>query len=326
MSSGPGAPCPECGRPTETVKEENYFFKLSAFQDKLLELYTEQPDFIRPETRRNEVMSFVRVGPARSLDQPQHVLLGHSGPGRSQARDLRLARRAGQLHHRARLRIGRHEAKYDKFWPADVQMIGKEIVRFHCVYWPAFLMAAGLAAAARDRGARLAAVRRKQDVEVARQHRAQRRPFSTCWARTRCAISCCAKSSSDRMARFQLRRAGAALQRRSGQRPGQSGQPHADHDHALLRGRSAVSLARRDSHRRRECDRRNCEPNHRGIQRAVRSIPVFARARSRVGPGRLRSTSTSSRTSPGRWARSRTTKAARAWRPFSTPALRRCAS
>src|SRR5438132_12774758 len=59
---GPGAPCPECGRPTETVEEENYFFKLSAFQDKLIKLYTEQPDFIRPDTRRNEVMSFVRGG------------------------------------------------------------------------------------------------------------------------------------------------------------------------------------------------------------------------------------------------------------------------
>ena len=59
---GPGAPCPECGRPTETVREENYFFKLSAFQDKLLELYTSKPEFIRPETRRNEVVSFVRSG------------------------------------------------------------------------------------------------------------------------------------------------------------------------------------------------------------------------------------------------------------------------
>ena len=59
---GPGEPCPECGRITETVKEENYFFKLSAFQDKLLKLYAEQPDFIFPETRRNEVISFVQGG------------------------------------------------------------------------------------------------------------------------------------------------------------------------------------------------------------------------------------------------------------------------
>src|SRR6266404_3345526 len=59
---GPGAPCPICGNPTETVSEENYFFKLSAFQDQLLKLYEEQPELIRPETRRNEVISFVRSG------------------------------------------------------------------------------------------------------------------------------------------------------------------------------------------------------------------------------------------------------------------------
>ena len=59
---GPGAPCPECGRPTETVHEENYFFKLSAMEDRLLKFYAEHPDFIRPETRRNEVIAFVRSG------------------------------------------------------------------------------------------------------------------------------------------------------------------------------------------------------------------------------------------------------------------------
>src|SRR5437588_6459912 len=61
-NAGPGAPCPECGRPTETVTEENFFFKLSAFQDKLLALYERHPDFIQPETRRNEVMAFVKAG------------------------------------------------------------------------------------------------------------------------------------------------------------------------------------------------------------------------------------------------------------------------
>jgi methionyl-tRNA synthetase len=140
---GSGEPCPECGRPTETVKEENYFFKLSAFAEPLLQLYTSDPDFIRPETRRNEVIAFVRSG-LRDLsisrstfswgipvpDDPKHVIyvwldalanyitaLGYGSPDAS---------------------------KFEKFWPADVHMIGKEIVRFHCVYWPAFLMAAGL--------------------------------------------------------------------------------------------------------------------------------------------------------------------------------------
>jgi methionyl-tRNA synthetase len=140
---GPGAPCPECGRPTETVQEENYFFKLSAFEDKLLRLYTEQPDFIRPETRRNEVASFVRSGlrdlsVSRSTfswgipvpDDPKHVIYVWLD---------------ALSNYITALGYGSSDTKlYDKFWPADVQMIGKEIVRFHCVYWPAFLMAAGL--------------------------------------------------------------------------------------------------------------------------------------------------------------------------------------
>jgi methionyl-tRNA synthetase len=141
--TGPGAPCPECGRPTETVKEENYFFKLSAFQDKLLNLYASQPDFIRPETRRNEVTSFVRGG-LRDLsisrstfkwgipvpDDPAHVIY------------VWLDALANYI---TALGFGSSDtSRYDKYWPADVQMIGKEIVRFHCVYWPAFLMAAGL--------------------------------------------------------------------------------------------------------------------------------------------------------------------------------------
>jgi len=140
---GPGAPCPECGRPTETVQEENYFFKLSALQDRLLRLYREQPDFIRPETRRNEVMSFVRSG-LRDLsisrstfkwgipvpDDPKHVIYVWLD---------------ALSNYITALGYGSDDAtRYEKFWPADVQMIGKEIVRFHCVYWPAFLMAAGL--------------------------------------------------------------------------------------------------------------------------------------------------------------------------------------
>jgi methionyl-tRNA synthetase len=143
---GPGAPCPECGRPTETVKEENYFFRLSAFQDKLLQLYTEQPDFIRPETRRNEVMSFVRGG-LRDLsisrstfswgipvpDDPKQVIYVWFDA----LANYITAIGYGSSHK------GAQEA-FQKYWPADLHMVGKEIVRFHCVYWPAFLMAAEL--------------------------------------------------------------------------------------------------------------------------------------------------------------------------------------
>jgi methionyl-tRNA synthetase len=145
-SAGAGEPCPLCNRPTETVNEENYFFKLSAFEDKLLKYFQENPEFIRPETRRNEVASFVRGG-LRDLsisrstfkwgipvpDDPEHVIyvwldalsnyisaIGFGSPDKED------------------------QKRFEHYWPADVHMIGKEIVRFHCVYWPAFLMAAGL--------------------------------------------------------------------------------------------------------------------------------------------------------------------------------------
>jgi methionyl-tRNA synthetase len=141
----PGDPCPTCGRITETVHEENYFFKLSEFQDKLLALYA-NPEFIRPETRRKEVISFVRSG-LRDLsisrstfswgipvpDDPKHVIYVWLDA----LANYITAIGYGSSH------AGAQEA-FKKFWPADVQMIGKEIVRFHCVYWPAFLMAAGL--------------------------------------------------------------------------------------------------------------------------------------------------------------------------------------
>jgi methionyl-tRNA synthetase len=141
----PGDPCPTCGRITETVKEDNYFFKLSTFQDKLLALYA-NPEFIRPESRRNEVISFVRSG-LRDLsisrstftwgipvpDDPKHVIYVWLDA----LANYITAIGYGSSH------AGAQEA-FKKFWPADVQMIGKEIVRFHCVYWPAFLMAAGL--------------------------------------------------------------------------------------------------------------------------------------------------------------------------------------
>ena len=141
----PGDSCPTCGRITETVKEENYFFKLSTFQDKLLALYA-NPEFIRPEARRNEVISFVKSG-LRDLsisrstftwgipvpDDPKHVIYVWLDA----LANYITAIGYGSSH------AGAQEA-FKKFWPADVQMIGKEIVRFHCVYWPAFLMAAGL--------------------------------------------------------------------------------------------------------------------------------------------------------------------------------------
>jgi methionyl-tRNA synthetase len=130
------------GTPVEWVEENSYFFKLSAYQDRLLALYEDQPDFIGPDSRKNEVVSFVRGG-LRDLSisrttfdwgvkvpsDPEHVMYVWvdaltnyiTGVGFPDERDPNW-----------------------RYWPADVHIIGKDIIRFHAVYWPAFLMSAGI--------------------------------------------------------------------------------------------------------------------------------------------------------------------------------------
>ena len=142
----PGAPCPECGRATETVQEENYFFKLSAMEAPLLKLYTENPDFIRPEARRNEVISFVRSG-LRDLSVSRTTFTwGIPVPG--DEKHVIYVWLDALANYITAIGYGsddpKDKKKFERYWPADVHMIGKEIVRFHCVYWPAFLMAADL--------------------------------------------------------------------------------------------------------------------------------------------------------------------------------------
>jgi methionyl-tRNA synthetase len=131
------------GTPVEWVEEKSYFFKLSAYQDRLLALYAERPDFIGPDSRKNEVVSFVKSG-LRDLSisrttfdwgvkvpgDPEHVMYVWvdaltnyiTGVGFPDESDLNW-----------------------RYWPADVHIIGKDIIRFHAVYWPAFLMSAGIA-------------------------------------------------------------------------------------------------------------------------------------------------------------------------------------
>ncbi len=145
-SVGPGAPCPECGRPTETVSEENYYFKLSAFADKLLKYYQQHPDFIRPETRRNEVIAFVKAG-LRDLSISRSTFKwGIPVPG--DPNHIMYVWLDALSNYCTAVGFGSRESaeqrKFERYWPADVHMIGKEIIRFHAVYWPAFLMAAEL--------------------------------------------------------------------------------------------------------------------------------------------------------------------------------------
>ncbi len=141
-----GSPCPDCGRITETVSEENYFFKLSAFERPLLQLYEDQPGFIRPEARRNEVVSFVRGGLKDLSISRTSFNWGIPAPG--DARHVVYVWMDALANYITALGYGSDKEedrlRFERFWPCDLHVIGKEISRFHCVYWPAFLMAAGL--------------------------------------------------------------------------------------------------------------------------------------------------------------------------------------
>ena len=142
----PGAPCPDCGRPTETVNEENYFFKLSAFERPLLELYESNPDFIRPETRRNEIVAFVKAGLKDLSVSRTSFKWGIPVPG--DEKHVIYVWLDALANYITAIGYGSDDpadrAKFEKYWPADLHVVGKEITRFHCVYWPAFLLAAGL--------------------------------------------------------------------------------------------------------------------------------------------------------------------------------------
>lgn len=136
----PGDPCPDCGRPTETVTEKNYFFRLSAFQEKLLDFHEREPQFIRPEGRRNEVLSFIRGGLNDLSITRTSIQWGIPVPGEKPHVfyvwfDALIAYLSA---------VGGPDYKDRGMWPADLHMIGKDILRFHAIFWPAFLMAADL--------------------------------------------------------------------------------------------------------------------------------------------------------------------------------------
>jgi methionyl-tRNA synthetase len=130
------------GSPVEWVEEKSYFFKLSAYQDRLLALYESQPDFIGPDSRRNEVISFVKGGlkdlsisrttfdwGVKVPTDPEHVMYVWVD---------------ALTNYITGVGFPDESSKNWRYWPADVHIIGKDIIRFHAVYWPAFLMSAGI--------------------------------------------------------------------------------------------------------------------------------------------------------------------------------------
>jgi methionyl-tRNA synthetase len=136
----PGNLCPDCGRPLETITEENYFFKLSAFQKPLLDFYKKNPEFIQPETRKNEIISFVEGGLKDLSITRTTVRWGIPVPG-EEPHVFYVWFDALTAYLSA---VGGPDWEKRGYWPADLHLVGKDIIRFHTVYWPAFLMAAML--------------------------------------------------------------------------------------------------------------------------------------------------------------------------------------
>ncbi len=134
--------CPDCGRPTTKLKEESYFFRMSKYQDQLLKHIEENPDFIQPKSRRNEILSFVREGLRDLSISRTSFSWGIPVPG-NERHVIYVWFDALHNYISALGFPADKDGDYATFWPGN-HIIGKDILRFHAVYWPTFLMAAGL--------------------------------------------------------------------------------------------------------------------------------------------------------------------------------------
>ncbi len=136
--------CAIHSKPVEQLDETNYFFKLSEFQERLLKLYETQPDFVQPASARNEVVSFVRSGLSDlSISRSKERFdWGIDIPWDSE--HITYVWFDALLNYITALGFGEEDSKFYRYWPANYQIVGKDILRFHAVIWPAMLMAAGL--------------------------------------------------------------------------------------------------------------------------------------------------------------------------------------
>lgn len=136
--------CPDCGRPVEKVKEESYFFKMSKYVDRLLQYYEENPEFIQPESRKNEMINnFIKPGLEDLAVSRTTFDWGIKVPGNPK-HVIYVWIDALSNYITALGYDSENDEKYQKYWPADVHLVGKEIVRFHTIYWPIMLMALDL--------------------------------------------------------------------------------------------------------------------------------------------------------------------------------------
>lgn len=135
--------CPDCGRPTELIKEESYFFKMSKYQDRLLQYIEEHPDFIQPAARRNEMISFIKQGLEDLCISRTTFDWGIPVPIND--KHVIYVWFDALTNYISALGYGTdHDELFQKFWPANIHLVGKDIARFHAIIWPCILMAADL--------------------------------------------------------------------------------------------------------------------------------------------------------------------------------------
>ena len=141
QEGGPELRCPlHPSRPIEWMEEQNWFFRLSAYQDRLLQLLDEHPEFVRPDIRRNEIRRVIEGGLEDISVSRSRLPWGVPWPG-DEEHTVYVWLDALTNYLAA---VGFPDERYREWWPADLHIIGKDITRFHCIYWPAFLMSAGL--------------------------------------------------------------------------------------------------------------------------------------------------------------------------------------
>ncbi|MBQ6808534.1 MAG: methionine--tRNA ligase [Firmicutes bacterium] len=133
--------CPDCGKPAELMKEESYFFRMSKYADRWLKFIEENPDFIQPESRRNEMVNFVKQGLEDLCVSRTTFDWGIKVP--FDEKHVIYVWFDALINYISALKKD-DNSLYEKFWPADVHLVGKDIIRFHTIIWPIMLMAAGL--------------------------------------------------------------------------------------------------------------------------------------------------------------------------------------
>lgn len=232
--------CPDCGREVARAKEESYFFRLSKYADRISEYYQSHPDFLLPHSRVNEMVNnFIKPGLNDLCVSRSSVKWGVPVPF-DEKHSIYVWVDALSNYITALGYAGGDESLFEKYWPADVHMMAKEIVRFHSIIWARHIDGAGFASAQAGLRSRLAAFRRRQNEQVQGK---RGRPLRAVRAlRTGCGeILPPARRALRQRRRLQPCGAAQPFQRRPLQLSRQPCEPHRRHDNSVFRRKNACA-------------------------------------------------------------------------------------